>query len=31
MANWNQDSGDIIDYSPNGDDIDLEDVFIKKL
>ena len=22
MANWTQDAGDIIDYSPNGDDID---------
>ena len=30
MANWNQDSGDIIDYSPNGDDIDLFSQKVKR-
>ena len=30
MANWTQDAGDIIDYSPNGDDIDLFSQKIKR-
>ena len=30
MANWTQDAGDIIDYSPNGDDIDLFSQKVKR-